>query len=280
MKKGISILLLCLCNIFGFAQSNNHKDYYSHDIGLFLGGSYYIGDLNPRGHFALSQPAGGLFYRFNYSHRFSFRGGINIGSVMADDSQSDNQDQLERNLNFKSRIYELHAKAEFNFVEYHIGHSKFFFSPYVYLGLGAFYYNPQGNIDNNWVNLRRLSTEGQKTSQNPTQKPYKLFQPCIPFGVGFKLNVAKSMGLSFEWGPRKTFGDYIDDVSNKYVDPTKLAAEKGAMAGKMSNRSDDPLTRTNNTGKLRGNPNTKDWYFFYGITLSIKLKQRPKECRS
>jgi len=104
MKKGLFILYICFQTILGSAQSNNHKDFYSHDVGLFLGGSYYIGDLNPRGHFALSQPAGGLFYRFNYSHRFAFRGGFNIGSVMADDSQSDKENQLERNLNFKSKI--------------------------------------------------------------------------------------------------------------------------------------------------------------------------------
>ncbi|MDP2386097.1 MAG: DUF6089 family protein [Bacteroidota bacterium] len=279
MKKKLFILFVCFQSIIGFAQSNNHKDFYSHDVGLFLGGSYYIGDLNPRGHFALSQPAGGVFYRFNYSHRFAFRGGVNMGSVMADDSQSDNEDQLERNLNFKSRIYELYAKSEFNFMEYQIGHSKFFFSPYVFLGLDVFYFNPQGNVNNSWVNLKRLSTEGQKTSQNPDQKPYKLIQPAIPFGLGFKLNIAKSMGLGFEWGPRKTFTDYIDDVSNKYVDPALLAAEKGATAAQMSNRSEDPLTYANNTGKLRGNPNTKDWFFFYGVTLSIKLKQKPKECR-
>ncbi|HEY1039557.1 MAG TPA: DUF6089 family protein, partial [Bacteroidia bacterium] len=152
MKKGLFIVLICMLSLIGYSQRNNHKDFYSHDVGLFLGGSYYLGDLNPRAHFAMSQPAGGLFYRFNYSHRFAFRGGVNLGSVMADDSQSDNKDQLERNLNFKSRIYELYGKAEFNFVEYQIG-SKYFFSPYVYLGVAAFYFNPQGQVNNNWVNL-------------------------------------------------------------------------------------------------------------------------------
>jgi hypothetical protein len=279
MRKHLFIFFFCLNGLFVFGQGNNHKDFYSHDIGIFLGGSYYIGDLNPRGHFALSQPAFGAFYRFNYNYRFSFRGGFNYGQVMADDSQSDNVDQLERNFNFKSKIYEGYVISEFNFIEYKIGHNKYFFTPYVYLGIAGFYYNPQGSIDNNWVNLRKLSTEGQKTSQNPGQKQYSLFQPSIPFGLGIKLNVAKSFGLGFEWGPRKAFTDYIDDVSNKYVDPMILAAEKGTMAGLMSNRSPDAVDYVNNTGKLRGNPNTKDWYFFYGLTLSVKLKQKPKECR-
>jgi hypothetical protein len=123
-----------------------------------------------------------------------------------------------------------------------------------------------------------LATEGQKTSQNPTQKPYKLVQPSVPFGIGFKLNLAKYIGLGFEWGPRKTFTDYIDDVSGKYVDPLVLAAEKGPLAGILSNRSVDKDALLNNTGKMRGNPVSKDWYFFYGFTLNIKLRQKPREC--
>lgn len=280
MKKFVVVVIFFIAGKLSFAQRDNHRDFFAHDVGLFLGASYYIGDINPRNHFDMSQPAGGIFYRFNYSQRFAFRGGFNFGKVRAEDAQSSDEDQLERNLNFQSKIYELYAISEFNFIEYQIGSSKYFFSPYVFLGVDAFKFNPLGSTgDDNWVALRRLSTEGQKTSQNPKQKQYKLMQIGVPFGVGFKLSVARSMGLGFEWGPRKTFTDYIDDVSGKYVDPLKLAAEKGVTAAIMSNRTTDPVAYQSNTGKLRGNPNTKDWFFYYGVTLSIKLAQKPKECR-
>jgi len=281
MKKIVLLSFVFLSSKLSFAQHDNHKDFYSHDIGLFLGASYYIGDLNPRKHFDMSQPAGGAFYRFNYSQRFSFRGGLNFGSVRADDARSSDADQIERNLNFQSRIYELYAISEFNFVEYQLGSSKYVFSPYVFLGIDVFKFNPLGNAGGDkWIELRRLSTEGQKTSQNPTQKQYKLTQVGIPFGLGFKLNVSNNLALGLEWGPRKTFTDYLDDVSGKYVDPIKLSTQKGTIAAAMSNRTKDPVAYAGNTGKLRGNPNTKDWFFYYGITLSFKLKQKPKECRN
>lgn len=276
--KGKITCLLLLVSFAALAQRNNHKQFQSHDIGVFLGGSYYIGDLNPRRHFFETQPAGGVFYRYNYNFRLAFRGGFNLGSVIGDDSQSSDSDQLERNLNFKSKVYEFNTMAEFNFLEYSIGHNKFIFSPYVFLGLSVFHFDPMANLNNQWVDLKRMSTEGQKTSQNPTQKQYKLTQPSIPFGVGFKLDLAKNVGLGFEWGPRKTFTDYIDDVSGKYVNPYKLAAEKGALAGILSDRSLG-TDGVSNTGKQRGNPYTKDWYFFYGFTLNFKLKQKPAECR-
>ncbi|MFL5754446.1 MAG: DUF6089 family protein [Bacteroidia bacterium] len=277
MKKFLLFVLL-FSSLGNFAQRNDHKQFISHDVGVFIGGSYYIGDLNPRRHFFQTQPAGGVFYRYNYNYRLAFRGGFNIGSVVGDDSQSSDDDQLERNLNFKSKVQEFHALAEFNFVEYSIGHNKFIFSPYVFLGISVFHFDPMANMGNQWVDLRRMSTEGQKTSQNPGQKQYKLIQPSIPFGFGFKLDLAKNVGLGFEWGPRKTFTDYLDDVSGKYVNPLKLAAEKGVTAGILSDRS-LKADGTSNIGKQRGNPYTKDWYFFYGFTINFKLKQKPAECR-
>ncbi len=259
-------------------QKRNRKEFRSHDVGFWLGGAYYIGDLNPRRHFSQTQPAGGVFYRFNLNYRVSFRFGFNYGSVTADDSQTDNADQLERNLNFKSRIIELQGQAEFNFLEYRISHNKYIFSPYIFIGIAGFSFNPMGNYQNNWVPLRNLATEGQRTSQNPETKVYKLFQPSIPFGAGFKLKVSKMVGLGVFWSPRKTFTDYLDDVSGKYVNPILLAAEKGSASAIMSDRSLNPDGVINNSGKQRGNPYTKDWYFFYGFTVSIQLKQIPKEC--
>jgi len=147
------------------------------------------------------------------------------------------------------------------------------------LGVAVLHFEPLTNYQNQWIQLRDLCTEGQKTSLNPTQKKYKLFQTTIPFGLGFKLSVSKQITIGFEWGPRKTFTDYLDDVSGKYVDPFLLAREKGALAAMMSNRSKNSADYVNNVGKLRGNPNTKDWYVFYGFVISFKLKGKPKECK-
>lgn len=277
MRKLAFILLLAGTLVLP-AQNMNRKAWFSHDIGVFLGGAYYMGDLNSR-HFFMTQPGLGVFYRFNYNYRLGFRAGFNFGSVMADDAQTDNPDQIERNLNFKSKMQELYAQAEFNFWEYRVGHTDFIFAPYVFAGLAVMHFDPMANYDNQWIELHGLSTEGQKTSLNPKQKQYSLYQPTIPFGLGFKLSVSKMITIGFEWGPRKTFTDYLDDVSGKYVDPALLAREKGAIAALMSNRTRNAQDYASSTGKLRGNPNTKDWYIFYGFVISFKLPEKPKECR-
>jgi len=41
----------------------------------------------------------------------------------------------------------------------------------------------------------------------------------IPMGGGFKYYIRENIYIGFEILRRKTFTDYIDDVSKKYIDP-------------------------------------------------------------
>lgn len=246
------------------------RTFRQHEVGVLIGGSYYIGDLNPGRQFFLTQPAGGIFYRFTPNYRYAFRGGINIGTIQGDDSQSEDADQRQRNLNFKSNIQEFYVISEFNFLEYRISNDKYRFSFFLFAGVSVFNFKPMGNLGGgNWSALQPLRTEGQT-------KPYKLVQVAIPFGAGVKLNVSKRIGIGLEWGPRKTFTDYLDDVSGTYPDP-KVNPPNGNLGMLFSNR-------TRNGGDVintqRGNPRTKDWYFFCGLTLNIKLNPRPVPCHA
>jgi len=264
MKKFILSFVFILVVKGAFCQ----KELATTDFGIFLGGSYYLGDLNPVKHFDLTKPAFGVLFRYNLSNRFSARGNLLYGNVMGDDARSDSYAQQQRNLSFKSNILEFSAMMEFNFVEYKIGNEKAPFSPYVFLGMGIFKYEPRADVGGNWVDLPNLRTEGQ-------DKTYKIIQPSIPFGVGVKLNLAKRLGLCIEWGMRKTFTDYIDDVSKTYADPTLMA---NPLAAYLSDRSAIPEQNNSNVGRQRGNPRTKDWYSFAGITLNFKLNMKNEPC--
>ena len=268
--KILGYILFCFLFLTSSLFSQTKKrNFRQHEVGIMIGGAYYLGDLNPRKHFFLTQPAAGLFYRFTPNYRYAFRGGLNWGSVMGDDSQSDNEDQLQRNLNFKSRIIEFNAIAEFNFLEYRISNDKYKFTTFLFLGLDVFTFRPQGRLGNFWIDLQSLKTEGQS-------KGYRLTQIGIPFGIGTKINVSKQVGIGLEWGPRKIFTDFLDDVSGTYPD-TDLTPFESINGAKMS---DPSKNAGNNVNKQRGNPRTKDWYFFFGITLNIKLNMKAPPCHA
>jgi hypothetical protein len=256
------LYFFCLLCFAGIAQSRK-RNFRQRELGFFGGGSYYIGDINPRGHFLFSSPAAGVYFRYTTNYRYAFRFGFNYGKIYGNDAQSGEPDQEERNLSFKSNIYEFHTLAEFNFVEYRIGHDRYRFTMFIFAGLAGYYFKPLTNIGNGNVSLRGLHTEGQS-------KTYPEYQISIPFGLGLKWNVGERCGLGIEWGPRRTFTDYLDDIKGTY--PANLGTEGS------QNTYTDRSTNGSSPGGMRGNPSTRDWYFYYGINLNIKLRDPHQVC--
>ncbi len=261
--------------ISGFGQRTKT----SNEIGLFLGGCYYIGDLNPNGHFnQFTKPALGLVFRHNFNPRFAWRANAIYGHYEAHDSYSKSAWQRQRNLSVRSQIIEVSVQGEFNFQNFELGSDKSKLSPYIFMGLGAFYFNPQGEYEGEWDDLRPLCTEGQGLAGGASKNKYRRLQISVPFGVGVKAMFSKGIGIGFEWGMRKTFTDYMDDVSKRYYDPQALLIANGKQSAYMSDPSigTDPLYT--NVGKERGNRTTKDWYNFFGIVLTIKINKGADLC--
>jgi len=86
------------------------------------------------------------------------------------------------------------------------------------------------------------------------------------------VNLSKRVALGCEFGFRKLFTDYFDDVSGAYVDVVQLSRENGQLSAALSNQSTDPSVGT--VGQNRGNPNNKDWYYTFGASISFRLFER------
>jgi opacity protein-like surface antigen len=269
-KKLLIVFIGLITSSITYAQAGSNKGF---DIGVIIGGSYYIGDLNTEHFNKFTKPAGGVMCRYNFTQRFAARASFMMGNVEAHDSESNSLAQQQRNLNFRSTIQELSAIIEFNFLDYKIGGKpNQHFSPYIFVGLAGFHFKPEGEVSNGWMGLRDLGTEGQDLF-GYSQKKYKLNQVSIPFGVGIKTNFSKGIGIGVEWGMRRTFTDYLDDVSGLYYDPKIIKQERGVLAATMSDPSIGLDKNFSNVGRQRGNSQTNDWYSFFGVILSIKIAQ-------
>lgn len=237
----------------------------STEVGVYGGGSYYIGDINSGKHFVYSKPAFGLVYRYNLSTRHSLRATAFYGGVYGDDANSNDPIERNRNLNFSTDILELAIGYEIDLFKYRINDMKYPISPYFFYQVAYMRMNPKTDYNGNEIALQPLGTEGQGTSASD-KRNYGLNQIAVPLGLGVKINLRKGLAISMEYGIRKTFTDYIDDVSGSYVNPDVLRAENGPLAAELSNRSLEP----NTMGVNRGNPNNKDWYSFYGLMITFK----------
>ena len=243
------------------------------ELGVIVGGTFYMGDLNPYTPLRGTNLAGGIVYRYNVHSRLSVRANFIYGELEGSDALSDNAYRQNRNLSFNTDIYEGAVGVEFNYFPFQLGHDRYKGTAYLLAQLGMFRMNPKSMTDaGEEVELRQLGTEGQGTSLSG-KSAYSLNQIVLPLGVGAKLSLGKRAGLCLEAGIRKTFTDYIDDVgSSAYVDPVLLAAENGPLSAEMSNR-----TLNGERFGSRGDASTKDWYFFIGGMITFRLG-KPANC--
>jgi len=265
-------LLLAVLFLFISTTESNAQYKPNQEFGILGGAGYYIGDMNPT-HFNNSRIAGGITYRKNFDRRFSFKSSALYTNVYADDKNSNDAIKENRNLHFKSDIIELSGQIEFNFLPYETGNSLYSWTPFIFTGVSIFNYNPKAEAsDGQWYNLQELGTEGQGTTSFQDRKKYSLTQLSIPFGGGVKIGVSDNFNIIFEYGLRKTFTDYIDDVSTTYAG---IPSEFTNIAIELADQSiDGPQI----AGVARGDETNKDWYSFSGITLSFRLQGNTKGC--
>ena len=273
--KNKGLLFLALCIAFGFKATAQYKE--NTEVGLLGGVSYYLGDLNT-GHFSQVAPATGLVVRKNIDNRFSYKAEALYLTIQSNETDSKDTIAANRQLHFRSSVFELSGQLEFNFLPYESGNPLYTWTPFVYTGISLFHHNPQAeNSNGEWVDLQPLGTEGQTTSIHPERpKPYSLTQFSIPMGGGVKIAVNESFNIILEYGARKTFTDYLDDVSTTYVkdSPSEWPLSGAGDVWDLS----DPINRDYPYEKERGNPDQKDWYSFASITLSFKLNNNTNGC--
>lgn len=259
------IVFLLLLPIVGFAQKH-------HEVGIFGGTSSYYGDLQERlfpeeGYRA----CGGLTYKYFVHPSVGFRFGASYASLYGADSLSESPAVRARNLNFQTNLFEFHGGIEANLLP--VDFDEFKFSPYIFVGLALFYYNPYTQGPNyEKIYLRPLSTEGQGLKQYPDRKIYSLVNVGVPLGGGFKVLIGKRVFVSTEIGFRYTATDYLDDVSKSYVNMDTLFRYKGKQSVDLSFRSDElPNWDGNypNDKFVRGDNMKKDWYWFAGVNVAI-----------
>ena len=293
--KGMLATLLFISGTqLSFSQYLEKASFF--EAGISVGPSNFLGDLG--GNFGrgttflkdnnipLTKLMVGGFLSYHPNEWLGFRFAANLGRLEGDDAIIKGKGGLEearrtRNANFRSKLSEVMLVAEFYptvFFEYEPSDIFHKLRPYGVIGVGAFHFNPQGTdpVTGQWVNLKQLHTEGQGWAEYPDRKEYKLTQMNIPMGFGAKYFVSESMNVSLEILHRKTFTDYIDDVSTRYIDPAlfyaHLPVSQAIIAERVANKSGGVVGSTvYQPGAKRGTPENNDGYYSVNIKIGFRL---------
>jgi hypothetical protein len=217
--SAVLIFLLLLCTTVAFSQK--------YEVGLGIGGMNYTGDMVRDYRIENNRPGGMLFFRYNVNDYLSLRGNFMGGVLYGNDRKPIDAFADARNApDFTIPAIELAGMVEYYFLDYKENINLLRWSPYFFIGMGATWFGAH---------------------ENPAGS-YSSIHPVIPMGLGFKYLLRREWSIGIEGGARKTFFDYIDNLSE----------------GDLTNKN-----------LQYGNGYDKDWYYFVGFTVSYTFYTIP-----
>lgn len=307
-----TLLLLALLPTLLHAQRWKRQRY---EWVAAVGASQFLGDVGGRNQIgsdwffdldaASTRYVINAGFRYRISEYVSAKTGLTFAEVYGDDQYTEEPFRNNRNIHFRSPVVEWSAQIEASWMKESIG-SRYKIrrvrgrgrkgsQVYVYgfVGIGVMYMNPMAKFNGKWHSLRPLRTEGQGFV--PSREQYSNWQFVIPFGVGMKYALDKKSSIGLEYGLRKTFTDYMDDVSTTYVytqegaqrSPAAMQALSDAMgydevARALADPSKAPAPQglddvfpgacSTCPGMQRGDPTDLDSYMFLTITYQRKIR--------
>jgi hypothetical protein len=180
---------LAIISLLLFTQTNAQL---LNEVGFFVGGTNYSGDIGNEAYIAPNKVGGSILYKRNINSRISLRGTFSYLPISDSDLKSSNVVRQLRGYSFSNTIYEIAVGMEFSYFDYDITSPSHTATPYILLEFAGFYYNVASSQINNSYNYA-------------SKVAY-----AIPFGLGFKSKLSRNFAYALEVRARYTFEDDLD----------------------------------------------------------------------
>ena len=301
VKKTILLILISFSILStSYSQTFLFGEKVKWEVGLNFGPSFFLGDLGGNSgkgtndikdiNLEFTKMMKGVFITMYPKNWFGLRVAADVTYLEGSDDiiNTTGINELwrkQRNLDFKTTVLEGYLAVEI-FPTMLLNRQTEYeprFRPYGLAGIGIFHFNPKGSLtdaagNKSWYYLHPLRLEGQGMPEYPYSQPYKLTQLNIPLGAGLKYFLSDRINICLEGLYRKTFTDYIDDVSTKYIDPANytkyLNTQDATLAYKLSDKSIGiiyPGMTRYPAGTQRGDTKNGDTYFSVVMKIGVRL---------
>lgn len=261
-KVGLVVVLWMLMAPFADAQSffSIRRERSVMIVGG-IGTSTYFGELANDGDYIDAKPTVSAGLQYYLTNKIALRSEIAWYSLQGDDAKADIESgRRKRNLSFTSNNYEISATGIYNFFPQG---RRFYQRPgfnfYGFAGLGVTYFNPKTEYQGQKVALQPLQTELVK---------YSRVALVIPYGLGARFKAGPFFNIAVEGGLRKTFTDYLDDVSTVHRDQSLFT---DPIAAALTDRRPELGFPNAPDGAQRGNPDKKDSYMLFTVKVEYYL---------
>jgi hypothetical protein len=235
MTRKIILLIFFFSTMHIFSQDN--------EIGIFAGGSNYIGDVGPTTYIspfsynASTNYVGGVIFRKNFNERISARAKLNYSKIGSSDNWPQTVDyRKERGKYFKNRIVEVGLGIDFNFFEFDIFESSLQMTPYISTGVSYFNYNALRYE----IGVANATQYGKGSNIS------------FPVTIGYKVKPLKSFIVALEISANYALTDNLD--------------------------GSHPIKKYSTESDMFGSTLSKDWYVFSGISITYLFGKKKCYC--
>ncbi len=270
LHRHFIFILIVFCFFESHAQKNKSKSNYNNDIAFHFGPAVFQGDVasgillsSKKLHDIRVDNSNvnlGIGVNHRIGKRFGLKSNINFLQLCGNDKWGKYE---QRALSFRTFSTDLSLLIEYSIIHWeHANKLNYRHHIFTSSGIAFFYYNPMGYYKSKWYSLRPLGTEGQNIKQGA--KKYTRISYSLPINIGYRYRLNRRDMWGMEFCFRKTFTDYLDDVSSSYYDNAIIKERNGEAAAYFA----DPSNSIKPSGTGRGNPSNGDNYSFVNITYS------------
>lgn len=219
MRIIFSFIFLFFFGVISYGQK------LQYEVGFGLGLMTYTGDLTQSLKPRYLRPAAEGHFRMNMNDAISLRLSLLAGRIVGSDEKAPvDAFAANRNHDFGVYVFETAGVMEYHFFKWR--ENKYLrWTPYLFGGLGLF-----------------------AISGSSVKKDYSSIQPVLPLGFGAKYILNPRHQLEFQFGLRKTFFDYLDNLSE----------------GDLSRKD-----------YQSGNWNDNDMYYYIGVAFTLSFYDIP-----
>ncbi|MCC6412855.1 MAG: OmpA family protein [Saprospiraceae bacterium] len=202
MKQSYILLLFLFTHFNMYSQAN-------WEIGLNLGGTNYLGDLNENWYPDFEETKFGYgayvkrYFSQNLGLALNYKGGI----ISGDDANFDSRQN--RGMSFTTRIDNIALLLDWEILaknRYKDGTIKKIITPFVFGGPGFAFYTPETNYNEN-SDLNSFFDPRDLPSQTAHQKV------SLNLGGGLRIDLSEQTSLGLEFSLHSVADDWLDGVS-------------------------------------------------------------------
>jgi len=243
------------------------------ELGLGLGATGFMGDINPVNPFYFKSVGGGLRAKRNFNPTWGVQASFSYLNLHATDRDSNDPYRRLRNRSMRNNLMEFSVRGEFNFFKFIPGRETYRYTPYVFAGLAGIVHSPYVKMNRQ----TKFQLQDLEFQDEDWLRPLNKSAFGIPVGVGFKrsfLGGPWSMGA--ELGYRWTMTDHLDNIFGHYpmsdVAPEHLHPGLQEVQASGNTLWKDMAFPQGNyrdyLGRAIGNRNTFDGYMTFELTLT------------